>query len=657
MISPLQFSRFETPGTGSGITPPTYRRLRGYSFDPTLSIQLDTALINDALFKVRWEDKHSGQQQEQQTPSPDGYGLKPGPVGEYIEVIDYDPASKVFYTPIDLDDPLVLAQDGLTPSESNPQFHQQMVYAVAMVTIEHFEKALGRPILWSSVFNSSNKKGNQDKGEQFVKRLRIYPHALREANAYYSPDKKALLFGYFPATPATADQHLPGGVVFTCLSHDIIAHETAHAILDGMHRRYIDATHPDSLAFHEAFADIVALFQHFTYTNVLEHQIAKTRGDLKTDNLLGQLAQQFGKAIGSHGALRDAIGQTNEEGLWTLNKPSPADYEKYDEPHDRGGVLVAAIFETFLSIYKKRTADLFRIATGGTGVLPQGAIHPDLVKRLAKEAAKTAQQILYMCIRALDYCPPLEINFGDYLRALVTADYDLVPDDDHNYRIALIESFRRRGIFPSGIKSLSEESLRYESVEMDNHIKHPVGIITKVLREFNNSLSYITDRREIFYTIKKMKAELHHRFEIKFESPAFEKLTGIKFLDTMNGEIGSESGFPKFEVHSMQRARRVGPEGITINQVIVTLTQRRTIKSNLVPAAEKPYTFRGGCTLIFDLDTLKLRYVIKKAIDDDERLKDQLAFKDAWAELAFQGKGYVNNNSMTDEPFAFLHKS
>jgi hypothetical protein len=657
MISPLQFSRFETPGTGSGITPPTYRRLRGYSFDPTLSIQLDTALINDALFKVRWEDKHSGQQQEQQTPSPDGYGLKPGPVGEYIEVIDYDPASKVFYTPIDLDDPLVLAQDGLTPSESNPQFHQQMVYAVAMVTIEHFEKALGRPILWSSVFNSSNKKGNQEKGEQFVKRLRIYPHALREANAYYSPDKKALLFGYFPATPATADQHLPGGVVFTCLSHDIIAHETAHAILDGMHRRYIDATHPDSLAFHEAFADIVALFQHFTYTNVLEHQIAKTRGDLKTDNLLGQLAQQFGKAIGSHGALRDAIGQTNEEGLWTLNKPSPADYEKYDEPHDRGGVLVAAIFETFLSIYKKRTADLFRIATGGTGVLPQGAIHPDLVKRLAKEAAKTAQQILYMCIRALDYCPPLEINFGDYLRALVTADYDLVPDDDHNYRIALIESFRRRGIFPSGIKSLSEESLRYEAVEMGEDIKKPVGIITKVLRNFNNNLSYITDRREIFYEIKKMKAELHRRFEIKFESYPFEKLTGIKFIDTMNGEIANQVDFPTFEVHSMQRARRVGPEGITINQVIVTLTQKRTIQSNLIPAAEKPYIFRGGCTLIFDLDTLKLRYVIKKAIDDDERLKDQLAFKDAWAELAFQGKGYVNNNSMTDEPFAFLHKS
>ena len=42
--------------------------------------------------------------------------------------------------------------------------------------------------------------------------------------------------------------------MFTCLSHDIVAHETTHAILDGVHRRYIDATHPDTRAFHEAFS-------------------------------------------------------------------------------------------------------------------------------------------------------------------------------------------------------------------------------------------------------------------------------------------------------------------------------------------------------------------------------------------------------------------
>jgi hypothetical protein len=40
----------------------------------------------------------------------------PGPVGDHLEAVDYDPASGCFYEPIDLDDPHRLAQDGLTPS-------------------------------------------------------------------------------------------------------------------------------------------------------------------------------------------------------------------------------------------------------------------------------------------------------------------------------------------------------------------------------------------------------------------------------------------------------------------------------------------------------------------------------------------------------------
>ena len=162
-----------------------------------------------------------------------------------------DPASGVVYKPIDLNDQWILAQNGVAPSETNPLFHQQMVYAVAMTTIGHFEQALGRVALWSS-----RRDRTQDGEAQFVRRLRIYPHALRDRNAYYSPEKKALLFGYFPVGVKDAS-NTPGTLVFTCLSHDIIAHETTHALLDGVHPRFNEPHNPDVLAFHEAFADLV----------------------------------------------------------------------------------------------------------------------------------------------------------------------------------------------------------------------------------------------------------------------------------------------------------------------------------------------------------------------------------------------------------------
>ena len=49
---------------------------------------------------------------------------------------------------------------------------------------------------------------------------------------------------------------------------------------------------------------------------------------------------------------------------------------------------------------------------------------PDLVARLAAEAAEVGQHVLTMCIRALDYAPPVDITFGEFLRAMITADTD-----------------------------------------------------------------------------------------------------------------------------------------------------------------------------------------------------------------------------------------
>ncbi len=657
----------------SNLRKPVFRKLRGYAFDPSLSLKIDTAAINQLVYQVEWEDLRPGEAEYGSGNPPPG----PGPVGEYLEVIDYDPTVKQFYAPVDLNDPYILAQDGLEPSESNPQFHQQMVYAVAMTTIKNFERALGRKILWAP-----RQLRGKRYFEEYVQRLRIYPHALRDANAYYSPVKKALLFGYFAARPADGTAQMPDSLVFTCLSHDIIAHETTHAILDGMHRYYNEPTNPDVLAFHEAFADIVALFQHFTFPEVLRQQVAKTRGDLSSENLLGQLAQQFGSAVGSYGSLRDALGSVDPQTKkWTPKTPDPGEYQTVLVPHHRGSILVAAVFEAFTTIYKNRVADLMRIASNGTGILQQGELHPDLVNRLASEAAKAAGHVLSMCIRALDYCPPVDITFGDYLRAIITADLDLVAADPRHYRLAFIDAFRRRGIYPEGIKTLSVESLRYPlnpSAGMMTATQDLIKIISGFLREYRGKVIYLTDRRRIYLTGKKyitgtrkkrtgayasqspqpapgpdgtphQKGEheqeeilgLHNRIFSKFEnSVEFEQLTGLAFYPGWSNlgvpdshAYKDESPGPSFQVQNLRLVSRVGPNSNQINQIVFSLVQRcgviinkgkyagPYVPKNKEKAPDGGFEFRGGCTMIFDLDTLKLKYAISKPLLDLEQLR------------------------------------
>jgi hypothetical protein len=73
-----------------------------------------------------------------------------------------------------------------------------------------------------------------------------------------------------------------------------------------------------------------------------------------------------------------------------------------------------------------------------------------------------------MCIRALDYCPPVDITFDEFLWAVVTADTDAVPDDDMHYRVAFVEAFRRRGIYPRDLRTLSPDSLLWRTPEGDD---------------------------------------------------------------------------------------------------------------------------------------------------------------------------------------------
>ncbi|HEY0837762.1 MAG TPA: hypothetical protein VGE72_27855 [Azospirillum sp.] len=95
--------------------------------------------------------------------------------------------------------------------------------------------------------------------------------------------------GYFPAAEGDSGGNLSGQTVFTCLSHDIIAHETTHAVLDRIRRYFSETTSPDTTAFHEALADIVALFQHFRLDAVVLDVIKRSGGLLHRPNLKARI--------------------------------------------------------------------------------------------------------------------------------------------------------------------------------------------------------------------------------------------------------------------------------------------------------------------------------------------------------------------------------
>jgi hypothetical protein len=517
---------------------------------------------------------------------------------------------------------------------------------VARLTIESFERSLGRRAIWSPG-PSPNPENPHDS--HYVQRLRIYPHALREANAYYSPAKKALLFGYFPASPDDAGSHVPGSMVFTCLSHDIVAHETAHALLDGMHRRMNRATNPDMLAFHEAFADMVALFQHFTFGEILRHQIDRTRGDIRSqENLLGQLAGQFGRTTGLRSALRDAIGAYDPDTRqWKPHRPDPAEYDKVKQPHRRGAILVAAVFDAFLAIYNSRIADLLRLYTGGTGILPAGAVHPDLIERLSAEAAKTARHVLTMCVRALDYCPPVDLTFGEYLRALITADVDMVPDDDRNYRVAFVDAFRRRGLYPRDVRTLSTENLVWRGPHNDDRQASPrLSSIVRELRDDAHRQLYARDRKQIFRRERAVRRALHRRLAEHFASGE-EGRQDAHFLGLDLDATAS------FEVHSAHFATRIGPDGNVRFQLVLQITQELTMQQD----DYRTMLFDGGSTVVADLAQSRLMYCIRKPLASLTRRERQRQFLREIVELSPRATYFGAPDFTTvREPFAVLHR-
>ena len=203
-----------------------------------------------------------------------------GPVTKRVAILNFDADTGALSPGIPFQRPANAEAASYVIKDENDlnslDFNQVSVFATILKTMDMFEEAdtLGRPLTWA--FN----------GPQLL----VIPRAGEWANAFYERETHSLQFFYFPP------ESNPDKPVFTSLSHDIVCHETGHAILDGIAPDLYNCISPQALALHEAIADLTALILALRSNSLRTAVLDQTGGNLKGGTAFSRVAEEFGRA-------------------------------------------------------------------------------------------------------------------------------------------------------------------------------------------------------------------------------------------------------------------------------------------------------------------------------------------------------------------------
>ena len=359
-----------------------------------------------------------------------------GPVSPRVAILDFDPETGRLRPGV----PVRMPKDAkayagydlvkpVTPaSEVSPEAAAVSTFGCVHKTLKLFEEAdaLGRRVEWA--FDAPQ--------------LLVVPRAGEWANAFYERESRSLQFFYFKAN---------GKTIHTCHSQDIVAHETAHAILDGVVPDLYNAITPQSLAIHEAVADLAAVLCSFRCRELSEKVLGQTGGSIRQSTAFSGIGEQFAGALNEQrNYLRDL---DNDRGL-----PNLADRA---DPHALSEVLSGALYRMLVNLHEqlrqqyaiKVQPPTKSIAPAEESYVQQNVLrHPDedappteigaSLKALFVAADRTKRTIF----RGLDYLPPGDVSFADLGRAILAADEASYPDSDQQ-REWLREEFTKRGVF------------------------------------------------------------------------------------------------------------------------------------------------------------------------------------------------------------------
>jgi hypothetical protein len=170
--------------------------------------------------------------------------------------------------------------------------------------------------------------------------------------------------------------------------------------------------------------------------------------------------------------------------------------------------------------------------------------------------------------------------------------------------------------------------------------------LSGIIQEWN----FTNKREEVYNALRCYRGKLHGWLD-KWLKGSAQDLWVVLGLDPRNNI--------SFEVHSLRPVRRVGPDGQLLVDLLIEIMQQKagyddpTIQEEVDtgsknPAPPRDFTFRGGCSLLVDLVTSKVRYCIVKRISNTKRLSDQRNFRKLYPQYAKSGLA---------EPFEFLHSS
>ena len=257
-----------------------------------------------------------------------------------------------------------------------PQFDAVHTFVVVRQTLTMYQRALGAagvvmPLPWQ--WNSSTD----------TRPLAVFPHGLPNVmNAFYSRNQGCLKFGDFIPNGAT-DR------VFTCRSFDIVSHETAHAVLDGIKPLWLQADAPPQTGgLHEAFGDLTAIFLALSQLDQCEAVIAQTKANLHDKSFLTDIAEQFGLALGNSTGLRNADN---------------------DLKLSEAGTQVHAISQVFTGAMYDVLADLFAHERNPEREDDAAVLH------------RVAAYLGGVLVRALIAAPDQAATYADVVNAMLTA--------------------------------------------------------------------------------------------------------------------------------------------------------------------------------------------------------------------------------------------